>query len=68
MKILTCSCLLLVMFSSSKIVHGASARCEVVKKEGSVLIMDCGDQAKGFNEKSQVKIKTDRDTSQKEGR
>lgn len=68
MKYLICSCLLLVMFLSSTMVFGASARCEVVKKEGSVLIMDCGEQAKGFNEKSQVKIKTDRDSSRKEGR
>jgi hypothetical protein len=63
-----CFSLFVVMFLSSTMAYGASARCEVVKKEGSVLIMDCGEQAKGFNEKSQVKIKTDRDSSQKDGR
>ncbi len=40
--------------------YGASAKCEVVKKDGNLLIMDCGKQAKGFQEKSKVKIKTDR--------
>ena len=68
MKYLICSCILIVMFSSAAMSFGASARCEVVKKEGSVLIMDCGEQAKGFNEKSQVKIKTDRGNNQKDGR
>ena len=44
--------------------YAASARCEVVKKEGNVLIMDCGEQARGFSEKSKVKIKTDRGNRQ----
>lgn len=56
-SILVCSGLLLL----STAAFSASARCEVVRKEGNVLIMDCGDQAEGFKEKSQVKIKTDRD-------
>lgn len=41
--------------------YGASARCEVVKKDGNILVMDCGKQSEGFKEKSRVKIKTDRD-------
>ena len=53
--------LLIVHFSGSEVL-AASARCEVVKKQGNVLIMDCGDRADGFTEKSRVKIKTDRDT------
>lgn len=48
-----------LLFSSTA-AFSASARCQVVKKEGNVLIMDCGDRAQGFKEKSQVKIKTDR--------
>lgn len=40
---------------------GASARCVVVEKKGTVLVMDCGDRAAGFPKKGRVKIKTDRD-------
>lgn len=50
---------LAVMLTSTS-VFADTARCQVVGKKGNVLIMDCGDQAKGFKEKSQVKIKTDR--------
>lgn len=39
----------------------ASARCVVVEKKGTLLVMDCGDRAAGFPKKSRVKIKTDRD-------
>lgn len=49
---------LLVQLGSSQ---AASARCEVVEKEGNVLVMDCGKRAKGFSQGSKVKIKTDRD-------
>lgn len=38
----------------------ASAKCEVVKKEGTILVMDCGKGADGFKENTKVKIKTDR--------
>lgn len=51
----------LAVVLTSNTVLAASARCEVVGKKGNVLIMDCGDQSKDFKEKSQVKIKTDRD-------
>lgn len=54
-------CLVMLHLYGSEVV-AASARCEVVRKEGNVLIMDCGERADGFTEKSRVKIKTDRDT------
>lgn len=41
---------------------GASAKCVVVEKKGTILVMDCGDRSKGFSEKGRVKIKTDRDS------
>ena len=39
----------------------ASARCVVVKAEGTILTLDCGKRAGGFPSGSKVKIKTDRD-------
>lgn len=60
MKHSICIIIGLGLLLSSTSVLAAAARCEVVRKQGNVLIMDCGDQAKGFQEKSQVKIKTDR--------
>jgi len=68
MRYLICVCLFTAMLLSSTAAFSASARCEVVKKQGNVLIMDCGERAEGFNEKSQVKIKTDRDRRDGEGR
>jgi hypothetical protein len=38
-----------------------SAKCVVVKKEGSVLVMDCGERGESFQQGANVKIKTDRD-------
>ncbi|WP_136796642.1 MULTISPECIES: hypothetical protein [Desulfosediminicola] len=40
---------------------GATAKCVVVEKKGTVLVMDCGARSQGFPEKGRVKIKTDRD-------
>lgn len=37
-----------------------SAKCVVVKKEGRVLTMDCGERGEGFAQGTSVKIKTDR--------
>ncbi|WP_136808374.1 hypothetical protein [Desulfosediminicola flagellatus] len=55
--LLVCFCLV----GSAGYSFAASARCEVVSKDGDLLVMDCGKQSKGFDEKSKVKIKTDRD-------
>lgn len=52
--------ILVLLLLSPSVSSAASAKCEVIKKQGNVLVMDCGQQADGFNEKSQVKIKTDR--------
>lgn len=68
MKYLICFCLCIAILLPPLITQAASARCEVVGKKGSVLIMDCGEQAKGFSEKSQVKIKTDRGKRDEEGK
>ena len=38
-----------------------SAKCVVVKKEGSVLTMDCGARGESFAQGTNVKIKTDRE-------
>jgi len=58
--------LALVLFTVTTIAPvnglGASARCVVVEKKGTVLVMDCGDRAAGFPKKGRVKIKTDRDS------
>jgi len=68
MRYLICTCIFAAMLLSSTAAFSASARCEVVKKQGNVLIMDCGDRAEGFKEKSQVKIKTDRGRRDGDGR
>jgi hypothetical protein len=61
MKYMMCIGVVLCLTMLNNMAFAASAKCVVVKKEGSVLIMDCGDQSKGFQEKSKVKIKTDRE-------
>jgi hypothetical protein len=61
MKYLMCIGIVLCLIVTSHSAFAASAKCVVVKKQGNVLIMDCGDQSKGFQEKSKVKIKTDRE-------
>lgn len=38
----------------------ASAKCVVVKKDGNVLVIDCGKNVDGFEKNTKVKIKTDR--------
>ncbi len=61
MKYMMCIGIALCLLVTNQLAFAASAKCVVVKKEGNVLIMDCGDQSKGFQEKSKVKIKTDRE-------
>ncbi len=61
MKLITFSMALLMILGLAAMSYGASARCEVVKRQGNILIMDCGKRSEGFDEKSRVKIKTDRD-------
>lgn len=68
MKYLICIAVAASLFLSSSAVFSASARCQVVGKKGNVLIMDCGEQAEGFTEKSQVKIKTDREQGGNKGK
>lgn len=61
MKYLICIIVGCWLLMTSAAAFPATARCKVIRKQGNVLVMDCGSQAAGFKEKSKVKIKTDRD-------
>lgn len=52
---------LAALLTSADSTPGATAKCVVVEKKGNLMMIDCGDRAKGFPEKGKVKIKTDRD-------
>lgn len=52
------ACMVIVTGWSASSVLAASAKCTVVKAEGSQLVIDCGQKAAKFQEGTKIKIKS----------
>lgn len=62
-KIYLIACVILLFgFGYQETGNAASAKCVVVNKSGTVLVMDCGDRGESIPNGANVKVKTDRDS------
>jgi hypothetical protein len=44
----------------------ASGKCTVVKVDGERMVIECNEQARGFSEGNQIKIKTEKKKSNRD--
>lgn len=56
-------CILVITLLNASSVFAASAKCTVVKAEGSTLVVDCGQRTKKFPEGTKIKIKSVKKTA-----
>lgn len=53
-------CTLLVVGFGAKGSFAASGKCTVVQVDGTRMVIECNEQAKGFTQGNQIKIKTEK--------
>ena len=51
-------CILVITHLNATSLFAASAKCTVVKTEGTHLVVDCGQKTKKFPEGTKIKIKS----------
>ena len=56
------ACILVITVLNGSPVFAASAKCKVVKTEGTQLVIDCGQKTKNFQEGTKIKIKSAKKT------
>ncbi|MGB3212683.1 MAG: hypothetical protein WBB19_18420 [Desulforhopalus sp.] len=62
-KAMALFCILLVTGLVVQGAEAASGKCTVVKVDGTRMVIECNQQAKGFEKGNQIKIKSDRKKS-----
>lgn len=53
-------CTLLLVGFGAKGAFAASGKCTVVQVDGTRMVIECNEQAKGFSQGNQIKIKTEK--------
>lgn len=59
-RVISAACILVLTAWTASSVFAASAKCTIVKVEGTQMVLDCGEKTKKFNEGVKIKIKSEK--------
>jgi hypothetical protein len=59
-------CILIITGFGVQGALAASGKCTVVKVDGERMVIECNEQARGFSEGNQIKIKTEKKKSNRD--